>query len=142
MIRSLVFILAISLLCGCSMREPITFKPVLGVDFQLESSFDTLDFADNEVLIYKKNELIGSIKRVPNASGSLTSIQALRNGYNEAEKGTKKPEPLHVKDGYFGFVVHTDNFSTIFIASEKEPSSWSEISVRKSEFSSVASSLK
>lgn len=142
MIRNLIFIFAISLLCGCSIHEPISFKPVLGVDVELGSSFDTLDFADNEVLIYKENELLGSIKRVKNTDGSLTSIQALKNGFKEAEKGTKKPEPLNVKEGCFGFVVHTDNFSTIFIASEKEPSSWSEISVRKSDFSTVVSTLK
>ena len=142
MIRNLFIIFAISLLCGCSTHQPISFKPVLGVDIELGSSFDTLDFADNEVLIYKKNELLGSIKRVQNTDGSLTSIQALRNGFKEAEKGTNKPEPLNVKDDCFGFVVHTDNFSTIFIASEKEPSSWSEISVRKSDYSSVVSSLK
>lgn len=142
MIRNLIFIFAVALLCGCSTNKPISFKPVLGVDIELGSSFDTLDFADNEILIYKNHELLGSVKRVQNRDGSLTSIQALKNGFKEAEKGSKKPELLDVKDGCFGFVVHTDNFSTIFIASEKEPSSWSEISVRKAEFSSVVNSLK
>ncbi len=142
MVRTIIFAIAVVFFSGCSAHTSVTFKPVLGVSVALDSSFDTLDFADNEILIFKENKLLGRIKRTLNEDESKTSVQALRSGFKEAGKGRIKPELLDVKDGLFGFVVHTDNFSTIFLASEIEESFWSEISVRRADFDTVLKSLK
>lgn len=130
------------LLSGCATHTPVTLKPIKGMSVVLDSSFDTLDFSDNEVLIFNEDQLLGRIKRVHNEDKSITSIESLKTGFTEARKGSRKPELLDIKDGLFGFVVHTDNFSTIFLASEKEESVWSEISVRRADFDTVIQSLK
>ena len=138
----IIFALLVVLLSGCATHTPVTFKPLKGVSVVLGSSFDTLEFSDNEILIFKEDKLLGRIKRIHNEDESITSIGALESGFKEAGKGSRKPELLDIKDGLFGFVVHTDNFSTIFLASEKEESFWSEISVRRADFDTVLKSLK
>ncbi len=143
MIHYRIFLaLLVVLLSGCATQTPVTFKPLKGVSVVFGSSFDTLDFSDNEILIFKEGQLLGRIKRVHNEDKSITSIDALKSGFKEAGKVSRKPELLDIKDSLFGFLVHTDNFSTIFLASEKEESVWSEISVRKADFDTVLKSLK
>lgn len=142
MFRAIFFVISLVFFSGCATNTPVTIKPVMGVSVVLESSFDTLDFSDNEVLIFNEGQLLGRIKRVHNEEKSITSIDALKSGFKEAGKGSRKPELLDIKDSLFGFVVHTDNFSTIFLASEKEESVWSEISVRRADFDTVLKSLK
>lgn len=141
MIYKIGVIFSFLFLCACASHKPITFKPLLGVEFVIHESFDTVDLADNEILLYKNNALSGTIKRIKNDSNS-TAVQALKEGFIEAKKGTHKPVIIDVKEGGYGFVVHTDNFSTIFVASSQENSSWSEISVKKEDFLIIANTLK
>jgi len=143
MIRKLLVIIFISILVGCSIQPHMEFKPIDGVGFGLDlSEFTSIELLDAEIMMYNRRGLIGSIKRVQVPEKNITAIEALKDGYLEASKGSKKPIIVDININTYCFVVHTDNFSSIFVATRRSNDHWVVISIRKENYNSVITSLK
>ncbi len=136
-----IIILSI-LMLGCSANQSIDIEPINGIKFSLpmESKF-RLQMQDAEIYIYQEKTLVGSIQRVPTISGH-TAVEALKEGFTEAQKGSNKPTVIDTANDGFGFSVNVDDYTTLFIASDNNQSHWAVISIKREHFDYLVSRLQ
>jgi len=141
MFKYLISITLLLLLVGCAHQTPVTLKPLSGLALTTNASFTTVEFIDAEILLYQDETLIGSVQRVPVPEPGQTAFDALQEGFVEAQKGSNKPTRLETSADTYAYVVHTPNFSTVFVATQQEPAAWAVVSVKKEHFNPIAASL-
>ncbi|WP_250657810.1 hypothetical protein [Alkalimarinus coralli] len=143
MIRYCILGLLLFTLSACVNTSPITIKPTLGIEFAVPvETIDLIEMAENELLLYRKQQLVGSMQRVPAPEPGKTAIESLKEGFKEAQKGTNKPSILSLPVGSYGFVVNTIDFSTAFIATQNDTRNWVVVSIKKDQYDMLIESLK
>lgn len=141
MLKYITPIILLLLLAGCAHQPATTFKPLRGLALSTDAPFTTVEFIDTEILLYQGETLMSSIQRVQVPEPSQTAIETLKEGFVAAQDGSYKPVLLETPSGTYAYVVHTPNFSTIFVATQQQPTHWAVISVRKEYYTPIASSL-
>lgn len=141
MFKHIISFCFLLLLAGCTHQSPVMFKPLSGLSYTTDMPFTSVEFIDTEILLYQDKTLVGSIQRVSVAEPGQTAIEALQQGFVEAQKGSSKPRLLDAAPDIYAYVVETPNFNTVFVATQQEPTRWAVISVKKEYFSPIAASL-
>lgn len=141
MLKYITPIILLLLLAGCAHQPATTFKPLRGLALSTDAPFTTVEFLDTEILLYQGETLMGSIQRAPVPEPDQTAIEALKEGFMVSQGGSYKPVLLETPSDTYAYVVHTPNFSTIFVATQQHPTHWAVISVRKEYYTPIASSL-
>ena len=130
-------------LSACAVTSDLNVRPISGVElsFPVGSPF-LMEMLDGEVLFYQDKKLVGSIQRVPVTDERKTAIESLQDGIEEAKKGSNKPTVLDLSPGSFGFVVHTIDFSTVFLATNKDPANWVVLGINKDKYEDFIGALR
>lgn len=143
MIRYCTVGILLIILSACVATNNIAIKPAMGIEFDFsKESIDLIEMVDNEVLLYRSQKLVGSIQRVSVPDSSKTAVESLKEGLKEAQKGSNKPSILSLSANSYGFVVHTIDFSTVFIATTKDTDHWVVISVKQNKYNELIKALK
>ena len=84
---------------------------------------------------------MGAVATMETNAEFSTAVEEVRQGFREAQKSSGDVTELDLGEGVYGFSATVNGYTTAFIATSNQPSSWVTISTDDDVFYEVLSTL-